>query len=97
MFKGIKCWFKKIKLKENKDSYFIIVGIECWEIVLIIYVKIVVKVGLLFGYIYNSWYLLDWTFLKWKFLGLLLDGRSVLMLCSKMWIWIKKVLVKKRI
>lgn len=45
MFKGIKCRFKKIKSKENKDSYLTTVGIERREIVLTIYVKTVVKVG----------------------------------------------------
>lgn len=83
MFKGVKCQFKKIKSKENKDSYLTTVGIERRGIMLTIYVKTVVKVGLLLGYTYNGWHSPDWTLLKRKSSGSLLDGRSVLMSCSK--------------
>ena len=49
MFKGVKCQFKKINSKENKDGYLATVGIECRGIMLTIKVKTVVESCLLLG------------------------------------------------
>ena len=49
MFKGVKCQFKKINSKENKDGYLATVGIECRGIMLTIKVKTVVESCVLLG------------------------------------------------